>query len=1202
MTNPAAGPLPILSFWRDLEIFNIPAAPGAREATASSHVLTLRRGEVLPWRRREYAPSATHGWIHLVYLGVADTEQLEGLLLKAMAPRGEAAELSERERERSGGTGWLGAFVVGEDGAAKPDSYLAASYVYGVDLLRKDEALEGLSARLAGAREEFAQRRQRPPAVEGGPSGGVLGAVDTDAAVDRAPIAPTGRPAAATGAEARAAKPRGLGWVELDEELGLLLRRIGAGADDARLDWRLVVRSTRVNRKYMEADLQNAGDFLNSFYLDDLDRLIGQAQRGEPFGQALGAYLGAPLALAARRDILADQAAMTGLLSVAHLPRARWPAPAKFPLVLAQQAAVAQILRVLGPAGGVVGVNGPPGTGKTTLLCDVIADVVTQRALRLMELQRPADVFADTVEVAGKNVFPLRAEIMDGSSIVVASTNNNAVKNITQELPARKKVSAEFGPASYFDEVIGAVFAAQKVQGEDGATIACWGMVAAALGNAGNRRSFAQGFFRDEFSKPEAHAANAANATNPAKAATGGANGQLFDTPATPAAQSTQTPPFSQSASSTLSAPATPSTRSTPSAPAAAAAESAKPAPPSMKQLLEAATADYARYQNEWQQARHALRALVEEFDAKRALLLKAEQAALGLDACRGRLAAQLAGLQEWDRQIEAAKVELAASREAMAVQRTLIDGRRALLEQLRERARPGLWDRLMAWLGRETAAMAARRSSLDEPTTALAQASEALAELARAAMSCEAVAQTKRQRREADAAEKQKTEAQFRQHQLDLQAGYQIGVRHFPDAGFWALPAEQRHRLSVGVCAALDTLRAKIFLQSMELHRLTVLANAGRFIGNLRAVSAMLTGASRGKLLPEQRPILWDILFFIVPVVSTTMASFDRLFQGMGQESLGWLLVDEAGQATPQSTAGAIWRSRRAVLIGDPLQIEPVFTVPLAVAEDLRRRRGVAAIWSPAEQSVQTLADRVTAFGSWVAQDDGPGLEPRRIWTGMPLRTHRRCDEPMFSVANRIAYGGQMVQGRVDPQGQGEAVDFRCVLGASAWFDVRAAKAQHPVVDEEIDVLVELLRRLQDQPAHVAGERGADGKPRAVKIYVISPFRKVKDACARRVRAAGIKGVECGTVHTFQGKEAEIVFLVLGTAAGKAGAGARAWALEKPNLLNVAITRAKCRLYMVGCAESWGRLNHMAVLYDEMARLRRVLPAGPFADNPAKR
>ena len=30
-----------------------------------------------------------------------------------------------------------------------------------------------------------------------------------------------------------------------------------------------------------------------------------------------------------------------------------------------------------------------------------------------------------------------------------------------------------------------------------------------------------------------------------------------------------------------------------------------------------------------------------------------------------------------------------------------------------------------------------------------------------------------------------------------------------------------------------------------------------------------------------------------------------------MGQDSLGWLLIDEAGQATPQSAAGAIWRSK---------------------------------------------------------------------------------------------------------------------------------------------------------------------------------------------------------------------------------------------------------------------------------------------------
>ena len=1096
--NSTTSTLPILGFWRDLEIFNIPGAPTAKDNSDQVKVVTLRPGDDLPWHRREFQATPQHSYIHVVYVGVADTEDLTRLLLQAMFP---GQDLSERERQRASGNGWLAAFVATENGSAKADSYLASSFVHGLDAIRQSDPLDNINARLERARGEFAQRRHK--LAEGTP--------------------PSSDPPSATAA---------LTWTDLGDELRVVQRLLGEGASAPGIDWRVVVRVSRVNRRYLDDGLQAATDYLNSFYLDDLDRLISQARKNKPFGKALAGYLGSPVKEDARIDILEQHSTMGELVSVARLPASRWPAPAKFPLVLAQQAAVAQVLHTLARDSGAIGVNGPPGTGKTTLLCDVIAEVVTERARRLAALQRPVDIFDEKLDLAGKGFFPLKPALMAGTSIVVASSNNNAVKNISQELPARAKVSDEYGPVGYFDEVIREVFAAQKVLDEEGQPIACWGLIAAALGNAGNRRSFSKGFFRDEW-QPRASAND-----DGSDDATGD------EVQALPADS----------------------------------------LPPSMKQVLEAASKEYSRYQGEWQAARRSFVGLLADFEARRAVLLQAEKAAQRVADCERKLMSKREAAQGLEDGITQAALALASQRDALAVQRSLVESRQATLAQLRAANLPNLWDRLVAWFGRESERMAAIRHALDTPTNALAQATEALAALAREIGLADVALKSQRDRLRTLRDEQRALEREHRGHQMTLQAGYDTGANHFPDPRFWAMPAAQRHRASMAVSPGLDSLRARIFLQAVELHRLTVLANAGKFIANLRVVNGMLTGALRDKLPLDQRPLVWDSFFFVVPVVSTTLASFDRLFAGMGQESMGWLLIDEAGQATPQSAAGAIWRSRRVVLIGDPLQIEPVFTVPLSLVEELRRRHGVAPMWSPADESVQTLADRITRFGSWVVQDSTQPGDTQRIWTGMPLRTHRRCDDPMFTVANQIAYAGQMVQGRVDAEGVPAPSAFSCVLGESAWFDVSAAAAQHPVVEDELAVLIDSLRTLQRQPAYTLPAKPA-------KVFVISPFRKVMQACKARIRKAGLSGIECGTVHTFQGKEAEVVFLVLGTAPGQVGAGARAWASGKPNLLNVAITRAKCRLYVIGNAQEWGRLNYFAALHDALPR-RRPAPA----------
>ena len=142
-----------------------------------------------------------------------------------------------------------------------------------------------------------------------------------------------------------------------------------------------------------------------------------------------------------------------------------------------------------------------------------------------------------------------------------------------------------------------------------------------------------------------------------------------------------------------------------------------------------------------------------------------------------------------------------------------------------------------------------------------------------------------------------------------------------------------------------------------------------------------------------------------LVPVISTTFASVSRLFGPLGRGGARLALVDEAGQATPQNTIGALWRSQRAVIVGDPLQLEPITTIPFEAEQAIRTHYGVGEEWLTGRGSVQSLADRLNRFGTAL-----PGADGRR-WVGAPLAVHRRCDRPMFDISNEIAYDGLMIE-----------------------------------------------------------------------------------------------------------------------------------------------------------------------------------------------
>jgi superfamily I DNA and/or RNA helicase len=176
-----------------------------------------------------------------------------------------------------------------------------------------------------------------------------------------------------------------------------------------------------------------------------------------------------------------------------------------------------------------------------------------------------------------------------------------------------------------------------------------------------------------------------------------------------------------------------------------------------------------------------------------------------------------------------------------------------------------------------------------------------------------------------------------------------------------------------------------------------------------------------------------------------------------------------------------------------------------------------------------------------------------------------------MFGIANRLAYDGGMVLARGKAAEEDELTRLRPLLGESRWFDV-AAQGGGPkhFIPEQAEIVLRLVRAYAER-----GLVGEDGLP---ALFVVSPFRSMADGVRKRLcddlqarghaaKAVGAWGTaSVGTVHTFQGKEKETVILALGGTSD----GAIAWACSMPNILNVAVTRAQRRLYVVGDRARW--------------------------------
>ena len=290
----------------------------------------------------------------------------------------------------------------------------------------------------------------------------------------------------------------------------------------------------------------------------------------------------------------------------------------------------------------------------------------------------------------------------------------------------------------------------------------------------------------------------------------------------------------------------------------------------------------------------------------------------------------------------------------------------------------------------------------------------------------------------------------------------------------------------------------------------------------------------------------------------------------GIGQGHIGiqeniydWVIIDEAARSIASELAIAMQSARRVLLVGDHLQLPPLYSDAHKAA--LARKLGIHSLRTEIDEVLRS--DFARAFNSTYGEQ-----------TSAALLTQYRMAPPIGDLVSTTFYKGKLRNGdRAIPDVYQHAPP--ALRGIVTWLDTsNLGQRAHHLEDRgtsiynrsEADQIITVLKEVSENAEFVAQLTNLTSKDEAA-IGVICMYaeqkRLLRQKFNQEIWSDGFKDiVKIDTVDSYQGKENRIIILSLTRSDKQHSPGF----LRAPNRINVAMSRAMDRLLIIGNADIW--------------------------------